>query len=251
MLFVIKKMKIKNILCFFILCFVLFFNSKAAPPKSKSPNATRIFFGTSYGFYLINTKHAKMGMAKPGIIIGIKREIKADRSRKTFFAFGLEYFMHGFNYFSYYFRPDTINIYDKNLMHFKYSVFLHELNVPLQLKVLFKRADNSLYSPYVSIGYHLRYLLTSNLMLFNAGELIKKDSPAWTFRNPLISNKLNAFMSASIGWQKNNLASSKNSFFIELNYRYGFSQYSFQRDYSATSMFINGTHLCLLMGLKL
>ncbi len=192
-----------------------------------------------------------MGMATPGLNFGLKREIKADRSRKTFFTFGLEYFMHAFNYYSYYFRPDTLKIYDKKLMNYKYAVFLHEINAPLQLKVLFKRADNSLYSPYLSVGYHLRYLLTSNLMIFKNGELYKKDSPEWTFKNPLISNKLNAFMSASIGWQKNILASSKNSFFVELNYRYGFSQYSFQRDYSATSMYINGTHLCLLMGVKL
>ena len=58
-------------------------------------------------------------MATPGLNFGLKREIKADRSRKTFFTFGIEYFMHGLNYYSYYFRPDTLNIYDKKLMNYK------------------------------------------------------------------------------------------------------------------------------------
>lgn len=243
-------MKIKNILCFFILCFVLFFNSKGAPPKSKSPNGTRINFGSAAGFYMINTRHAKSGSQNPSFTFGIRHERKVDRAYKTYLAFGVEYFMHGLNYYSYLFKPDTLKIYDKSQMNYKYSLFVHELALPLQLKILFRRADNSLFSPYISLGYHLRYLLTSNLNIYKSGELVKKDSPEILFRNPFLSKKLGSFVSAAIGWQKNNLTNSKNSFFIELNYKYGFSQYYFNRDYAATSMYINGTHLSLLLGLK-
>ena len=243
-------MKLKTNLCFFILTINLFAFGNNAPPQSKSPNATRISFGSSYGFYLINTHHAKMDIQNPSFNFGIRREMKVDREFKTFFAFGIEYFMHGLNYYSYFFKPDSLKLYDKSLMNYKYSLFIHELGLPLQLKILFKRSDNSLFSPYITLGYHLRYLMTSNLLIYKNGELFKKDSPELSFRNSLLGNKLGFFVSGSFGWQKNNLASSKHSFFIELNYKYGFSSYSFQRDYSATSMFINGTHLSLLMGLK-
>ncbi len=226
------------------------FQNKAIPPTSKSPNATRIGFGSGYGFYMINTHHAKSGASMPGFNCSLRREYKTDRAFKTFFSFGLEYFMHGLNYYSYYFKPDSIKIYDKSLMTYKYSLMVHELGLPLQLKILFKRSDNSLFSPYMILGYHFRYLITSNLNISQNNVLVKKDSPEINFRNSLLGAKINSFVSAGLGWQKNNLASSKHSFFIELLYKYGFSQYSFSRDYSANAMYINGTHLSLVLGYK-
>ena len=235
----------------FFLCFVLLsFCNNAAPPTSKSPNATRIGFGSGYGFYMINTRHAKSDAAMPGFNFSLRREYKTDREFKTFFSFGVEYFMHGLNYYSYYFKPNSIKLYDKSLMTYKYTLMIHELGLPLQLKILFKRSDNSLFSSYMILGYHLRYLLTSNLSINQNSVLVKKDSPELNFRNSLFGPKLNSFVSAGLGWQKNNLASSKHSFFIELLYKYGFSQYSFSRDYSANAMYINGTHLSLVLGYK-
>jgi hypothetical protein len=240
----------KNILCFLFIVVFCVSRTHALPPKSKSPNATRIGFGTSYGFYMVNTKHARSGQSLPGFNFGIRREYKTDRDYKTFFAFGLEYFMHGLTYESYFFKPDSLKLYDKSRMVYTYSLMIHEIGLPLQLKILFKRSDNSLFSPYISLGYHFRYLLTSNLNISENNVLVKKDSPDVTFRQSLLGPHINSFVSASLGWQKNNLASSKHSFFVELMFKYGFSQYSFSRSYSATSMYINGTHLCLMLGSK-
>lgn len=225
-------------------------NVGAAPPSSKSPNATRFAFGAGYGFYMINTHHARSGSSLPSFNFGVRREYKTDKAFKSYFAFGLEYFVHGLNYYSYYFKPDSLKLYDKSLMTYRYDLLIHEIGLPLQLKILFKRSDNSLFSPYISLGYHFRYLAASNLNITLNNQNIKKDSPDLQFRNSTLGPKLNSFVSASIGWQKNNLASSKHSFFIELIYKYGFAQYGFSRDYSATSMYINGTHLALVLGYK-
>ena len=243
-------MNTKRILFLFLCTILCLSKNSAAPPTSKSPNATRIAFGAGYGFYMINTHHAKSDNAMPSFNFGIRREYKTDKAFKSFFAFGIEYFMHGLNYYSYYFKPDSLKIYDKSLMNYRYSLMIHEIGIPLQLKILFKRSDNSLFSPYISLGYHVRYLAASNLSVSLNNAVVKNDSPDIQFRNSTLGPKINSFVSASFGWQKNNLASSKHSFFIELIYKYGFAQYSFNRDYSANAMYINGTHLALILGYK-
>ena len=173
-----------------------------------------------------------------------------NREYNTYFLIGVDYFFHGLTFKSYYFKPDTLKLYDKSF-GYTYSLFIQEINIPFQFKYLFKREDNSLYSPYIAVGYHLRCLLPGTLKVKQNGELVKSDEPDLTFKNPLFWNKLNAFVSASVGWQKNHLTpSAKGSFFAELNFRYGFSAYSFQTDYSASSLYINGGHLSLLIGLK-
>ncbi len=217
--------------------------------RKKTGNGTRIHFGPLIGFYKINPHHAVSPSPKMSASIGFKREEKVGRDFKTFFLFGVDYVFHGLNFRSYYFDPDTFKIYDKSFSY-TYSLFIQELNVPLQAKYLFKREDNSLFSPYVIAGYHLRYLLPGILKVTQDGNEIRKDQPEMKFKTPLISPQMNAFVSLGIGWQKNSLSSSKGSFFVELNYRYGFSALYFQTDYSASSLYINGSHLNLQLGFK-
>ncbi len=243
---------IKHTLWLSVLCLFLSNICMAddGPQRKKTGNATRINFGPVISLYTINKKHATAPTQKISVLAGFRREVHVDRTYKSYFSFGIDYFFHGLNFKSYYFKPDSIKLYDKSF-GYNYALNLHELNLPLQYKFLFKRADNSLYSPYITLGYHLRYLLFSNLKITQNGNLIKKDNPDVTFNNPIMTNKLNAFVSTAFGWQKNNLASSKGSFFVELNFRYGFSPYLFEADYAASSLNINGLHLSLQLGLKL
>jgi hypothetical protein len=231
---------------------VLFFFSSAASfaQRSKySGNGIRINFGPVLGFYTINTNHASSPIQKMSAVVGFKRERRISRDYKTFFLSGIDYFFHGLNFQSYYFKKDSLKIYDKNF-NYTYSVFIHELNLPLQFKYLLRSENNSLFSPYVSVGYHLRYLLPGKLKVSQNGNVIKEDDSNLKFKNPLILKELNAFVSLSIGWQKNSLTTSKGSFFAEINYRYAFSPVFFEHDYSASSLFINSTHAALLLGLK-
>jgi hypothetical protein len=127
---------------------------------------------------------------------------------------------------------------------------MHELNIPIQVKYLFKRADNSLFSPYVTVAYHLRYLLPGRLKVRENGNLILEDNPEVRFRNSLLDKKMNAFISAGLGWQKNSLRASKGSFFAELNVRYGFSSYFIETSYAASALYMNAVHISLQLGLK-
>ena len=180
---------------------------------------------------------------------GFKKEVRLGRDYRSFFLFGVDYFFHGLSFQSYYFKPDTIKVYDKSF-GYKYSLFIHELNIPVQFKYSFTRENNSLFSPYVMIGYHLRYLLPGSLKVTQNGREVITDDPGLKFDHPLISDQMNAFISATFGWQKNNTASSRRGFFMELTYRYGFSPYYFEKDYAPTSLFMNASHLGLLVGLK-
>lgn len=241
--------KIKYTVLFFILFFLTPELLLSQNSRKRSGNGNRLYFGPVAGIYKINKNHAINPDPKISGVIGFKREQRLGRDYKTFFLIGFEYFFHGLNFRSYYFAPNTLKLYDKTF-GYNYSLFIHELNLPIQVKYLFKRADNSLFSGYVVAGYHLRYLLPGSLKVSQNGEKIKDDSPDLKFKNGLIDKRINSFVSAGIGWQKNSLSSSKGSFFVELNCRYGFSPYSFETSYSPSSLYINGVHIGLQLGLK-
>jgi hypothetical protein len=215
----------------------------------KARPVTRIYVAPAIGIYEINRKHASKLSQRTGVLFGAKREWPIGHEHRAYFSVGGEFLLHGVNFNSYYFKPGEVKIYDRNFAY-NYTVYFQELGVPFQYKLLFKRADNSQYSGYAIAGYHLRYLLGSTVDITSQGSRIKSDSPPVTFRNPLFTPALNSFASLGIGWQRNSKGAALSGFFIEVNARYGFSSYSFSRDYSPSSLYVSGAHFFLLMGLK-
>lgn len=200
------------------------------------------------GFYSLQTKHAVAPKAKMSFSAFAKKEWSIDRRNQTFFSVGLEYFMHGLNYRSYYFDQDTLQLYDKSFAY-TYRLNIHEVNIPLQIKFTFNSTTNSLFTPYVSIGYHLRYLAFTSMKIEEDGTSIKSDHVNMKFRNPLISNKLNSFAGLNFGFQNHRTRNNSATFFVELSYRYGFSSFYFKENYSASSLYINSAHLSLNIGI--
>jgi len=243
---IFKKHKV-----FFILFFISFnlLCARFPPRAGENSRGVRFNFGPAIGFYKINKNHAQNPSAKMSALIGFKKEVRFDRQYKTFFLFGFDYFFHGVNFKSYYFKPDSLQLYDKTFAY-DYSVIIHELNIPLQVKYSFTKENNSLFSPYVMIGYHFRFLLPANVTVSQNGNRVIQQNEDLKFRNSFIDKRINSFVSASVGWQKNTINKSRSGFFIEANVRYGFSQYFFQSNYSASSLYINGVHLSLLLGVK-
>lgn len=234
-----------------IVLLLLIFNlcAHALPPARSAGAGLRFFFGPSYGFYSINRNHAQNPTSRVSLMAGFRKEFRLDREFKTFFLIGADYFFYGLNFRSYYFKPDTLQLYDKSFAY-NYALNMQEINLPLQMKFSFTKENNSVFSPYLIIGYHLRYLLPASLNVTNDGAKIRSDSPIMKFKNPLIADRLNSALSLSAGWQKNSVNKSTASFFMELNFRYGFSPYFFKADYSASSLYMNSSHLSLLLGLK-
>ena len=235
-----------------LLLFIFHFNFALArkPPASASVlSGFRFFLGPSVAFYKINSNHAQLVSSKMSAFAGFRKQIRCDKFHKTFFLTGLDYFFHGLNFNSYYFKPDSIKLYDKKF-NYTYSVFIHEIHLPLQIKYSFTPENNSLFSPYAMIGYHLRILLPANVKVSQGGAVQAEKTEELKFKNSLYGNDVNSFVSVSLGWQKNAVNHSKFGFFAEINYRYGFSQYYFQSNYSASALYINSSHLSFYLGLN-
>jgi hypothetical protein len=238
--------KISLPLFFLLLSFSFLCSAQGGKGKG---NGTTVSFGPAIGFYRLDTHHAVNPQRRFGFMAGFRREWRTDREFRTFLQLGADYFVHGLAYSSYYFTQDTLQLYDKSF-GYQYELFIHEIDIPVQLKVLFNRGDNKLHSPYACVAYHLRYLLPAHLQITQFGNNIQKDFPEMKFRNYLFNEKINAFVSAGIGWQRNKINNKGASFFADLNFRYGFSDYYFEKNYAPSSVFINSTHLSLQLGLK-
>lgn len=229
-----------------VLCCAL--SAAAFHPPSRLKSFTRISMAPAYGFYFLRTKHAVSPQSRMSFALAAKQEWSVDREHKTFFSAGLEYFLHGVSYNSYYFTQDTLQIYSGEF-DYRYRLFVHELQLPLQMKFCFNSTTNSLLSPYVSIGYHLRYLLSSQLQVDGETSALKTGFPELNFRNPFLLSRMNSSPGLCFGIQSNPARNGGTSFFAELMYRHGFSPYYFNEPYAARSVFINSGHILLNLGI--
>lgn len=200
-------------------------------------------------FYKINKNHASGAKQKMSGLISLKEEIRLNEKHNMFFLIGVEYMVHGVNFNSYYFKPDSTRLYDGE-MKYSYSLYIHEIDVPIQMKFSFNRENNAVFSPYVMIGYHFRTLLQGNLKVKQDGSTIERKSEKIIFKNKLIGATNNPFMSLTLGIQKNNLKTFKNCMFAEVTYRYGFSPYLLSDTFTASSLYITGNHLTIGFGFK-
>ncbi len=234
------------------------FNGFSADPifltakgNSKSRIArTRIAIAPVISFYTINTNHATRPTQKMSGILSIKEEFRLNFQHTMFFSVGAEYFVHGLNFNSYYFTPDSLQLYDGD-MKYAYSLYIHELDIPFQLRISLNRENNALFSPYFAIAYHLRTMLFGSLNVNDNGESVVKKQEDINFKNPLFTQRNNPFVSLTIGVQKNNPDKNKMGFFAELGFRYGFSPYLLKDNFTPSSLYMNGSHLFLGLGIRI
>lgn len=213
-------------------------------------NAWRYNIGTSLNNYTLNDKHGVNPKQRLNLTVGVRREQRVTRDSKSFLLFGAEYLLHGLNYNSYYFPPDSVPIYDRKYPYL-YTLTLQELHLPFEFKYLLRRMDNSPYSPYFAVGYHFRYLMPAFVKVSKPGTESIYDTPNMQFRTSLINPKINASLCLALGWQLHRLGGSHRSFFIEFNFQYGFSDYYFNSAYSASSMYINCIQSTLNIGARI
>ncbi len=209
---------------------------------------TRFGIAPVVGFYKLNSYHAVNEKARMSFSAFLKREKSMDRSNRAFLSIGLEYLLHGVSYRSYYFSQDTLQLYDGS-MGYNYRMNIGELNLPIQAKVTFNSTTNSLFTPYISVGYHLRYIMNTNLKVDQDGVQLKDEFVHLKFRNPILQERFNAFAGINFGVQNHRTRSSSITIFLELSYRYGFSPYYFKTNYSASSVYLNSQHLALNLGI--
>lgn len=217
------------------------------PGNRSRDSYTRFGIAPVIGFYKLDTKHATSPRSRMSFSGFIKHEWSIDRSNQVFLSIGAEYFMHGLNLKTYYFDQDTLQLYDGNFAY-TYKMNITEINLPLQAKFTFKSTTNSLFTPYFTMGYHLRYITSTSLKVEQEGSLVKSDFVDMYFKNPLILKPMNSFVGLCFGLQNNRTRSNSVTYFAEFSFKYGFSPYSFKEKYSPSSLYMNSSHLALNIG---
>ncbi len=243
-------------LCILIFCTASLFGSE--PPKTfhtsikrpKSPVVrTRFTMSPVISFYKVNQHHAKNPTQKMSGLFSLKEEIRLNNKHNAFLLIGAEYFVHGLNFNSYYFKQDSIQLYTGSF-DYTYSMYIHEIDFPIQLKLSFSRENNSVWSGYWMFGYHFRELITGKLKVKQNGEIVEKKSVDVLFKNPLFTARNNPFVSMTLGVQKNNPNNTRSCVYAELSYRMGFSPYYIKDSFAPSSLYITSNHLSFGLGVK-
>lgn len=217
--------------------------------RRKNPRLkTRVSVSPVIGFYSANAHHTSSPSQKMSFSVSCKEEIRLDKKNTTFFMIGAEYMLHGLNFNSYYFYADSLKLYNGR-MDYKYSLLIHEVDFPLLLKYSFQKETNKIWSRYVFAGYCYRWLVAGNLKVSLNGQGVENKAETLKFKNPAFNPVNNSFLCAGFGLQKNDMF-SHNAFFAEIQFRYGLSPYYFSEDFAPTSLYINGHHLYVTVGLK-
>ncbi len=217
----------------------------------KNPRVkTRIGISPVIGLYKTNKNHTADTRPKMAFNISLKEEIRLDRNNKDFLMIGAEYMFHGLNFNSYYFYSDSLQLYTPDRLRYKYSLTIHEVDFPIQLKHSFQKETNTIFSSYIFAGYCYRWLIESNLKVTeNGNELVNQREPL-KFKSPAFNSVNSSFLNIGAGFQKNTTL-MHNAVYAEIQFRYGLSPFYFNESFAPSSMFTNSHFIMLTVGFKI
>ena len=211
---------------------------------------TRISVSPVLGFYFSNPNHTTSAHQKMAFCISLKEEIRLTKQNRDYLLIGVEYMFHGVGFKSYYFYPDSIQLYTPDRKRFTYDLTIHEIDFPIQLKHSFQKETNTIFSSYIFGGYCYRLLVASQLKVSeNGNELINK-AETLTFKSPAFNPTNSSFLNVGFGVQKNTLL-RHNAIFAELQFKYALSPMQFFESFAPSSMYINGHFIYITVGFKI
>ncbi len=211
---------------------------------------TRIGISPVLGLYRSNKNHTSGAKPKMAYNFSWKEEIRIDRNNQSFLLIGAEYMYHGVSFNSYYFYEDSLKLYTKDRLRYKYSITIHELDFPIQIKRSFQKETNSIYSGYIFAGYCYRWIIESNLKVSDNGNNIINRYQRLKFKSPAFSPSNSSFLSCGAGFQKNT-ALQHNAIYAEIQFRYGLSPFYFFESFAPSSLYINSHFLLITVGIKI
>jgi hypothetical protein len=219
--------------------------------KRKNPIVkTRIGISPVLSIYIANKHHTSGAKPKMAFNFSLKEEIRLDKNNQNFLLLGAEYMFHGVNFNSYYFYGDSLQLYTPERLKYKYSLTIHELDFPIQLKHSFQKETNAIYTSYIFAGYCYRWLIESHLKVTdNGNELVDHYEPL-KFKSPAFNPVNSSFLTVGGGFQKNTIL-RHNAVYGELQFRYGLSPFYFSESFSPSSMYINSYFVLLTVGFKI
>lgn len=213
--------------------------------------------------YKNHPQHTTATKAKPGFNASYKAEIRFER--RSSLLIGLDYLSQGFTFRGYYVFPGNTYLFDKTYAY-THEVRVQELHVPLGFKKLFNNEKDNFYTPYFFGGGGLRYLLSSYYVINNdSTETVVYDGKGtmdyeyqvftrianklFNGKGNPFTKKLNSYIYAGIGIQRNMRETGKAVFF-DISYKYGISRLHYSGYNNSNDLNIKDSHLLVSVGFK-
>lgn len=223
----------------------------------------RFSIAPSAGIYKNHPQLTTATKGKTGFCASFKEEVIIGRRRS--FLIGLDYFSQGFTFRGYYSAPGHTYLYDKSFAY-THDIAVHELHIPILIKNALNNEKNSKYTPYYMAGGGFRYILNSYYVITNdstddvlyegKGNINFEYSVYSQAANSLfnghgtsITKKMNAFIIAGFGFQRN-IRDTGKSIFFELTYKYGISRLHYTGDSNSNNLNIKDSFLLFNFGVR-
>ncbi len=214
--------------------------------------------------YKNHPQHTTATKAKPGFNAAYKAEIRLERHSSI--LVGLEYFSQGFTFKGYYVKPGYTYLFDKTYAY-THEVRVQEIHLPIGFKKAFNSEKDNFYTPYFYGGGGLRYMLSSYYFINNdSTETVVYDGKGnmeyeyqvftrmanklFDGKGTSFTKKLNSYIFAGIGIQRN-LRESGKAIFFDISYKYGISRMHYTGYNNSNDLNIKDSHLLFTIGIKL
>ena len=205
----------------------VYHNNTAGSPRTNAPSRgrhtkVRMNFGFMLKqFYNTDPHYTSNTTGNGGYDFGLKLEIPALRNSSI--LVGAEFIKHSFTFNSYYFAPGYSFLYDGNLIY-NHAISYDEVQIPIEYKFPFKNEIKNIKTFYGVLGWIYRISAYNNVLVTNT----QKGSFVWEGQDdispvyPFLFSQGSTALELGIGFQHNTLRSG-NAWFIEIDYKYGFS----------------------------
>lgn len=223
----------------------------------------RFSIAPTAGIYKNHPQHTTGTKGKAGFCASYKTELLIGRRRSL--LVGLDYFSQGLTFKGYYVAPGHTYLFDKSFAY-THDITVHELHVPILIKNALNNEKNSRYTPYYMAGAGFRYILNSYYVItndstddvmydgkgnmnFEYSVFSQTSNGLFSGHGSSIAKKMNAFIIAGLGFQRN-IRDTGKSVFFELTYKYGISRLHYTGYNNSNDLNIKDSFLLFNVGVR-
>ncbi len=209
----------------------------------------RLSFSPVVSFYQNNLYHTASNRRSPGYNFSFLSELRT--SKQTALLTGLEIFIHGLSFNSYYFSEGSTRLYNGNF-DYHYRVYFTELLLPLLFHYHGKSNEKFHTAPYFNAGYNFRFVPLNYMSVRSNidGAAPFRNLAGLSFEHPFLYPRGSSFLVFALGGQKN-FPTRHKALFIEASFKYSLTRMLINERFTANSLFIRNHHLLLTIGCKL
>lgn len=253
----------KNIIA--ILCVLCTLHGYSQNPYDYKAGAvkSRLSIAPVASLYKNHPQHTADTKAKAGFNASFKSEVIL--GRRMSFLGGLDYLSQGLTFRGYYMSPGYTYLFDRTYAY-THEIRVQEVHMPIGFKRAFNTEKDNFYTSYVFGGGGFRYLLSSYYVITNdSTETVVYDGKGtmdyeyqvftqiankiFNGKGASFTKKLNTFIFAGIGFQRNFRTTGK-ALFFDICYKYGISRMHYTGYNNSNNLNIKDSHILFNVGLK-